>query len=49
VFKDECGINERDLEYLSLFSFECSKKNFDTLIIRDSIIELCKDKKDGLI
>ena len=49
LFKDECGINERDLEYLSLFSFECSKKNFNTLIIRDSIIELCKDKKDGLI
>ena len=49
LFKNECGINERDLEYISLFSFECSKKNVDTLIIRDAIIELCKDKKDGLL
>ena len=49
LFKDECGINERDLEFISLFSFECSQKNVDTIIIKDSIIELCKDKKYGLI
>ena len=49
LFKDECGINERDLEFISLFSFECSQKNVDTIIIKDSIIELCKDIKYGLI
>ena len=49
LFKDECGIDERDLEYISLFSYECSKIDVNTHIIKDSIIELCKDKKDGLL
>ncbi len=46
LFKDECGIDERDLEYISLFSIECAKRNFELNEIKDSIIELCKDKKD---
>jgi hypothetical protein len=46
LFRDECGIDERDLEYISLFSFECAKKYFDLNEIKESIIELCKDKKE---
>ena len=45
LFKDECGIDERDLEYISLFSFECSKKDVNLIVIKDSIIEVCKEKK----
>ena len=46
LFRDECGIDERDLEYISLFSIECAKKHFELNEIKDSIIELCKDKKE---
>ena len=49
IFQKECGINERDLEYISLFSFECSKKNVDIVNIKSSLIELCSDKKNGLL
>ena len=45
IFQNECGLNERDLEYISLFSFECSKKNVDIVNIKSSLIELCSDKK----
>ena len=45
LFKDQCGIDERDLEYISLFSFECSKKDVNLIVIKDSIIEVCKEKK----
>ena len=48
LFKDECGIDERDLEYISLFSFECTKKDVNLHIIGDTIFELCKAKRDGL-
>lgn len=46
LFRDECGIDERDLEYISLFSIECAKKHFELNEIKNSIIELCKDKKE---
>ena len=46
LFRDECGIDERDLEYISLFSIECAKKYFELNEIKDSIIERCKDKKE---
>ena len=46
LFRDECGIDERDLEYISLFSIECAKKHFELNEIKDSIIEFCKDKKE---
>ena len=49
IFQNECGLNERDLEYISLFSFECSKKNVDIINIKSSLIELCSDKKNGLL
>ena len=49
IFQNECGLNERDLEYISLFSFECSKKNVDIVNIKSSLIELCSDKKNGLL
>ena len=45
LFRDECGIDERDLEYISLFSIECAKNYFEQKEIKDSIIELCKVKK----
>jgi len=45
LFRDECGIDERDLEYISLFSIECAKNYFELKKIKDSIIELCKVKK----
>ena len=49
IFQQECGINERDIEHISLFSFECSKKNVDVSTIKNSIIEVCNDKKNGYL
>ena len=49
IFQHECGINERDIEHISLFSFQCSKKNVDISNIKNSIIEVCTDKKNGLL
>ena len=45
LFKEECGINERDLEYISLFSAECAKKDVNIPIIKDTIVNICKNRK----
>ena len=49
LYKNECGIDERDLEYISFFSYECSKKDIDISIIKEYIVKLCKDKKEGIL
>ena len=49
LYKNECGIDERDLEYISSFSYVCLKKDINISIIKEYIVKLCRDKKDGLL
>ena len=45
LFKDECTLNERDLEFISTLSDICSIKDIQLNDISNAIIEVCKNKK----
>ena len=44
LFKDECSLNERDLEFISTLSDICSIKDIKLDDISNAIIEVCKNK-----
>ena len=45
LFKDECTLNERDLEFISTLSDICSFKDIKLDDISNAIIEVCKNNK----
>ena len=44
LFKEMCSLNERDLEFLSLFSDLCIRSNVNLDYIKNTIIDVCKNK-----
>ena len=45
LFKDECSLNERDLEFISTLSDICSMKDINLDEIANAITDICKNKK----
>ena len=45
LFKDECSLNERDLEFISTLSDICSIKDIKLDEIANAITDACKNKK----
>ena len=45
LFKDKCSLNERDLEFISLFSDICSNEFVNLDEIKTAIDDICKNRK----
>ena len=45
LFKEKCSLNERDLEFISIFSDICAEKFVNLDEIKNAIIDVCKNRK----